>query len=188
MCLAQHWHHTPLLKIPLWWRRAVLASLPLVLFFFRSIHWLAAAASQNEAEESDETEDEATGERTTRVGRPQGGMKVAGTENVGTITTVMFIESGHEEVENKLTMQQGRNSTIFLLGELPDGFTYEMMASSIGATLGITLTITSDFAAAGSSRSIHSSFRCPLSAIPTNPLAPPLVCVEKFTLQYLTLP
>ena len=37
----------------------------------------AAAPSQNEAEESDETEDEATGERTTRVGRPRGGMKVA---------------------------------------------------------------------------------------------------------------
>ena len=37
----------------------------------------AAAPSQNEAEESDATEDEATGERTTRVGRPRGGMKVA---------------------------------------------------------------------------------------------------------------
>ena len=38
----------------------------------------AAAPSQNEAEESDETEDEATGERTTRgVGRPRGGTKVA---------------------------------------------------------------------------------------------------------------
>ena len=37
----------------------------------------AAAASQNEAEESDATEEEATGGRTTRVGRPRGGMKVA---------------------------------------------------------------------------------------------------------------
>ena len=36
-----------------------------------------AAASQDEAEESDATEDEATGGRTTRVGRPRGGMKVA---------------------------------------------------------------------------------------------------------------
>ena len=36
----------------------------------------AQTLSQNEAE-SDETEDEATGERTTRVGRPRGGMKVA---------------------------------------------------------------------------------------------------------------
>ena len=53
-------------------------------------------------------------------------------ENVGTIITVMFIESCYEEVENKLTLQQGKNSTYFLLGELRDGFTYEMMASSIG--------------------------------------------------------
>ena len=39
----------------------------------------AAAAAQNEAEESDATEEEATStrERTTRVGRPRGGMKVA---------------------------------------------------------------------------------------------------------------
>ena len=34
-------------------------------------------ASQNEAEESDESEDETAGERTTRVGRTRGGMKVA---------------------------------------------------------------------------------------------------------------
>ena len=48
-------------------------------------------------------------------------------ENVGTIITVMFIESCYEEVENKLTLQQGKNSTYFLLGELRDGFvTYEM--------------------------------------------------------------
>ena len=33
--------------------------------------------SQNEAEESDEAEDDGAGERTTRVGRPRGGMKVA---------------------------------------------------------------------------------------------------------------
>ena len=33
--------------------------------------------ASTEAQESDETEDEATGERTTRVGRPRGGMKVA---------------------------------------------------------------------------------------------------------------
>ena len=31
-----------------------------------------------------------------------------------------FIESCYEEVENKLTMQQGKNSTYFLLGELLD--------------------------------------------------------------------
>ena len=37
----------------------------------------AAAASQNEAEESGATEEEATGARTTRVGRPRGGIKVA---------------------------------------------------------------------------------------------------------------
>ena len=37
----------------------------------------AAAASQDEAEESDATEEEATRERTTRVGRARGGMKVA---------------------------------------------------------------------------------------------------------------
>ena len=37
----------------------------------------AAAPSQDEAEESDATEDEATGGRTTRVGRPRGGMKIA---------------------------------------------------------------------------------------------------------------
>ena len=36
-----------------------------------------AAASLNEAEESDATEEEVTRERTTRVGRPRGGMKVA---------------------------------------------------------------------------------------------------------------
>ena len=37
-----------------------------------------AAAFQNEAEESDESEDETAGERTrTRVGRTRGGMKVA---------------------------------------------------------------------------------------------------------------
>jgi len=34
------------------------------------------APSQNEAEESDETEDETAGERTTRVGRTRGGMRV----------------------------------------------------------------------------------------------------------------
>ena len=37
----------------------------------------AAAASQNEAEERDETEEETPRERTTRVGRSRGGMKVA---------------------------------------------------------------------------------------------------------------
>ena len=41
----------------------------------------AAASSQDEAEESDESEDETAGERqgerTTRVGRTRGGMKVA---------------------------------------------------------------------------------------------------------------
>ena len=36
-----------------------------------------AAASQDEAEESDATEEEVTRGRTTRVGRPRGGMKVA---------------------------------------------------------------------------------------------------------------
>ena len=37
----------------------------------------AAAASQNETEESDATEEEATRESTTRRGRPRGGTKVA---------------------------------------------------------------------------------------------------------------
>ena len=37
----------------------------------------AAVALQNEAEESGATEEEATGGRTTRVGRPRGGMRVA---------------------------------------------------------------------------------------------------------------
>ena len=32
---------------------------------------------------------------------------------IGTIITVMFIESCYEEVENKLTLQQGKNSTYF---------------------------------------------------------------------------
>ena len=36
-----------------------------------------AAVAQNEAEESGATEEEATGGRTTRVGRPRGGMRVA---------------------------------------------------------------------------------------------------------------
>ena len=36
-----------------------------------------AAAAQDEAEENDATEEEMTRERTTRVGRPRGGMKVA---------------------------------------------------------------------------------------------------------------
>ena len=36
-----------------------------------------AAASQNEAEESDESGEETAGERTTRVRRMRGGMKVA---------------------------------------------------------------------------------------------------------------
>lgn len=70
-------------------------------------------------------------------------------ENVGTIATVMFIESGYDELdtfENKLILQQGKNSTFFLLGELPDEITYEKMVSSIGATLGVTLTITTTFA------------------------------------------
>ena len=66
-------------------------------------------------------------------------------EHVATIISAIFIESGYDEFENKLTLQQGRNSTFFLLGELQDGFTYESMASSI-ATIGITLTIDSDFA------------------------------------------
>ena len=33
--------------------------------------------ADDEAEESDESEDDGAGERTTRVGRPRGGMKVA---------------------------------------------------------------------------------------------------------------
>ena len=37
----------------------------------------AAVAPRNEAEESGATEEEATGGRTTRVGRPRGGMRVA---------------------------------------------------------------------------------------------------------------
>ena len=38
---------------------------------------LQAAAAQDEAEGNDATEEEMTRERTTRVGRPRGGMKVA---------------------------------------------------------------------------------------------------------------
>ena len=38
---------------------------------------VAAVALQNEAEESGATEEEATGGRTSRVGRPRGGMRVA---------------------------------------------------------------------------------------------------------------
>ena len=61
----------------------------LKLFFLSFLHWDATgtqgigrrqrpAAFQNEAEESDESEDETAGERTrTRVGRTRGGMKVA---------------------------------------------------------------------------------------------------------------
>ena len=84
-------------------------------------------------------------------------------ENVGTIATVMFIESGYDELdafENKLILQQGKNSTYFLLGELPDEITYEKMVSSIGATLGVTLTITTNFAEeylAGASHTILNS-------------------------------
>ena len=37
----------------------------------------AAGASQDEADESDATEEEMKGGRTTRVGRPRGGMRVA---------------------------------------------------------------------------------------------------------------
>ena len=37
----------------------------------------AAVALRNEAEESGATEEETTGARTTRVGRPRGGIKVA---------------------------------------------------------------------------------------------------------------
>ena len=40
-----------------------------------------AAAPQNEAEESDATVEEETRERTTRRGRPRGGMKVAERES-----------------------------------------------------------------------------------------------------------
>ena len=38
-------HHTPLLKIPVWWRRAVLPSLPWVVRFL-SFYWLALALTQ----------------------------------------------------------------------------------------------------------------------------------------------
>ena len=88
-------------------------------------------------------------------------------ENVGTIATVMFIESGYDELdafENKLILQQGKNSTYFLLGELPDEITYEKMVSSIGATLGVTLTITTNFAEeylAGASHTILISVSFP---------------------------
>ena len=57
-------------------------SLGLSVFFLsleaeRTRERQAAAASQNEAEESDATEEEATRESTTRRGRPRGGTKVA---------------------------------------------------------------------------------------------------------------
>ena len=51
---------------------------------------------------------------------------------------------GHDEFDHKLTLQQGRNATFYLLGELQDGLTFESMASSI-ATIGVTTTIDSDF-------------------------------------------
>ena len=45
------------IKIPVWWRRAVLPSLPWVVHFLSFfLGRQAAAASQNEAEESDATE------------------------------------------------------------------------------------------------------------------------------------
>ena len=65
-------------------------------------------------------------------------------ENVATIVSAMFIEAGHDEFVQKLTLQQGRNATFYLLGELQDGLTFESMASSI-ATIGVTTTIDSDF-------------------------------------------
>ena len=65
-------------------------------------------------------------------------------EHVATIVSAMFIEAGHDEFDHKLTLQHGRNSTFYLLGELQDGFTFESMASSI-ATIGATTTIDSDF-------------------------------------------
>ena len=51
-------------------------------------------------------------------------------EHVATIVSAMFIEAGHDEFEHKLMLQHGRNSTFYLLGDLPDGFTFESMASS----------------------------------------------------------
>uniref|UniRef100_A0A7S3WZC2 Uncharacterized protein n=2 Tax=Emiliania huxleyi TaxID=2903 RepID=A0A7S3WZC2_EMIHU len=65
-------------------------------------------------------------------------------EHVATIVSAMFIEAGHDEFEHKLTLQHGRNSTFYLLGDLPDEFTFESMASSI-ATIGATTTIDSYF-------------------------------------------
>ena len=40
-------------------------------------------------------------------------------EHVATIVSAMFIEAGHDEFEHKLTLQHGRNSTFYLLGDLP---------------------------------------------------------------------
>ena len=65
-------------------------------------------------------------------------------DHVATIVSAMFIEAGHDEFQHKLTLQHGRNSTFYLLGELQEGFTFESMASSI-ATIGVTTTIDSDF-------------------------------------------
>ena len=65
-------------------------------------------------------------------------------EHVATIVSAMFIEAGHDEFDHKLTLQHGRNSTFYLLGEPQDGSTFESMASSI-ATIGVTTTIDSDF-------------------------------------------
>ena len=56
----------------------------------------AAASSQNEAEGSDATEEEATGERTTGVGRPRGGMKVAARIGEG-----LRREIGKEEADSQ---------------------------------------------------------------------------------------
>ena len=65
-------------------------------------------------------------------------------EHVATIVSAMFIEAGHDEFVQERTLQQGRNATFYLLGELQDGLTFESMASSI-ATIGVTTTIDSDF-------------------------------------------
>ena len=90
----------------------------------------AAASSQNEAEESDETEDEATAERTTRVsclptryqrevGRPRGGMSHEGcSENRRSVSTC-----GSQEMTSQigltlaavLLVADTRSAQLFLL-------------------------------------------------------------------------
>ena len=45
-------------------------------------------------------------------------------ENVATIVQAMLIEAEYDDLEQKLTLQQGMYSTYYLLGDLTHGFTF----------------------------------------------------------------